>query len=133
MISDGHEVQLFEHANFTGYSVVVSGHVHDLRVFAFNDIVKSYIIRPKSDVRDMVQIKNYQGHVQFLPVGTHQCSSHQRIYDWCNAMYYFNTEKMIPSNLKMEATNEGYLWSNTFEITQDTYGQSFSKVVISYK
>jgi hypothetical protein len=133
MISDGHEVQLFEHANFTGYSVVVSGHVHDLRVFAFNDIVKSYIIRPKSDVRDMVQIKNYQGHVQFLPVGTHQCSSHQRTYDWCNAMYYFNTEKRIPSNLKMEATNEGYLWSNTFEITQDTYGQSFSKVVISYK
>jgi hypothetical protein len=133
MISDGHEVQLFEHANFTGYNVVVSGHVHDLRVFAFNDIVKSYIIRPKSDVRDMVQIKNYEGHDQFLPVGTHQCSSHQKTYDWCNAMYYFNTEKRIPSNLKMEATNEGYMWSNTFEITQDMYGQSFSKVVISYK
>lgn len=133
MISDGHEVQLFEHANFTGYNAVVSGHVQDLRVFAFNDYMKSYIISPKSDVVDMVQIKNYGGHVQFLPVGTHQCSSHQKAYDWCNAMYYFNTEKRIPSNLKMEATNEGYLWSKTFEITQDTYGQSFSKVVISYK
>ena len=133
MISDGYEVQLFEHANFTGYNAVVSGHVHDLRAFAFNDIVKSYIIKPKSDVRDMVQIVNYEGHVQFLPVGTHQCSSKQKAYDWCNAMYYFKTEKRIPSNLKMEATNEGYLWSNTFEITRDTHGKSFSQVVISYK
>jgi hypothetical protein len=133
MLSDGYEVQMFEHVNLTGYSAVVSGHVQDLRVYAFNDHMKSYIIRPKSDVVDMVQIKNYAGHVQYLPVGTHQCSSKQRAYDWCNAMYYFNTEKRIPSNLKMEATNEGYLWSNTFEITQDTYGQSFSKVVVSYK
>lgn len=133
MISDGYEVQLFEHANFTGYNVVVSGSVQDLRAYAFNDIVKSYIIRPKSDVRDMVQIKNYEGHVQFLPVGTHQCSSKQRAYDWCNAMYYINTEQIIPSNLKMEAINDGILWSNTFEITQDTHGKSFSQVVISYK
>ena len=133
MISDGYEVQLFENANFTGYNVVVSGHVQDLRAFAFNDIVKSYIIKPKSDVRDMVQIKNYEGHVQFLPVGTHYCSSNQRAYDWCNAMYYINTEQLIPSNLKIEATNDGILWSNTFEITEDTHGKSFSKVVISYK
>jgi len=133
ILSDDYEVKMFEHVNFTGYSAVVSGHVQDLRVFAFNDYMKSYIIRPKSDVRDMVKIINYEGHVQYLPVGTHECTSHQKAYDWCNAMYYFNTEKKIPPNLKMEATNEGYLWSKTFEITQDTYGQSFSKVVISYK
>lgn len=133
MISDGYEVQLFEHANFTGYNVVVSGRVQDLRAFAFNDIMKSYIVRLKSDVHDMVQIKNFEGHVQFLPVGTHYCSSNQRAYDWCRAMYYINTEQIIPSNLKIEATNDGILWSNTFEITQDTHGKSFSKVVISYK
>jgi len=132
MISDGYEVQLFEHTNFTGYNVVVSGHVQDLRAFAFNDIVKSYIIKPKSDVRDMVQIINYEGHVQYLPVGTHQCSSHQKAFDWCNTMYY-NAKIKIPSNLKMDATNEGILWSNTFEITHDSYRKSFSQVVISYK
>jgi hypothetical protein len=132
MISDGYEVQLFEHANFTGYNVVVSGHVQDLRAFAFNDIVKSYIIKPKSDIRDMVQIVNYQGHVQYLPVGTHQCSSHQKAFDWCNVMYY-NAKIKIPSNLKMDATDEGILWSNTFEMNQDSYRKSFSKVVISYK
>jgi len=134
MISDGYEVQLFEHANFTGYNVVVSGHIQDLRVFAFNDLMKSYIIRSKSDVRDLVQIKNYLGHIQYLPVGTHECSSHQKAFDWCNALLYTSTDLKIPTNLKMVATNEGYLWSNTFELTEDTKNrQSFSKVVIGYK
>lgn len=134
MISDGYEVQLFEHANFTGYNVVVSGHIQDLRVFAFNDLMKSYIIRSKSDVRDLVQIKNYLGHIQYLPVGTHDCSSHQKAFDWCNALLYTSTDLKIPTNLKMVATNEGYLWSNTFELTEDTKNrQSFSKVVIGYK
>jgi hypothetical protein len=133
-ISDGYEVQLFEHANFTGYNAVVSGHVQDLRAYAFNDIVKSYIIRPKSDVVDMVQVTNYEGHVQFLPVGTHQCSSHQKAFDWCNALLYINTGLEIPTNLKMVATNEGYLWSNTFELTRDWMSRhKFTQVVISYK
>jgi hypothetical protein len=132
VISDGYEVQMFEHANFSGYTAVVSGHVEDLRVFAYNDFMNSYIIRPKSEVVDMVQIVNNKGHVQFLPVGTHYCSSHQKAFDWCNAVYY-NGKLKIPSNLKIDATNEGILWSNTFEITQDSYRKAFTKVVISYK
>jgi hypothetical protein len=132
VISDGYEVQLFEHANFSGYTAVVSGHVQDLRVFAYNDLIKSYIIRPKSEVIDMVQIKNYKGHDQFLPMGTHDCSSQQKAFDWCNAVYY-NAKLKIPSNLKIEATNEGIIWSNTFELTQDSYRKSFTQVKISYK
>ena len=127
-------MQLFEHANFTGYNAVVSGHVQDLRVFAFNDITKSYRIRSKSDVIDMVQVTNYVGYHQFLPVGTHQCSSPQKAFDWCNALLYINTGLEIPTNLKMVATNEGYLWSNTFELTRDWMSRhKFTQVVISYK
>lgn len=133
-ISDGYEVQLFEHANFTGYNAVVSGHVQDLRVFAFNDITKSYRIRSKSDVIDMVQVTNYVGYHQYLPVGIHQCSSPQKAFDWCNALLYINTGLEIPTNLKMVAINEGYLWSNTFELTRDWMSRhKFTQVVISYK
>ena len=134
MISDGYEVQLFEHANFTGYNVVVSGHVQDLRVYAFNDFMKSYRIRSKSDVIDMVQVINYEGHSQYLPVGTHQCSSHQKAFNWCNALLFTNTGLKIPKNLKIVATNEGYMWSNTFELTNDMNSRhKFTQVVITHR
>jgi len=133
-ISDGYEVQLFEHANFTGYNVVVSGSVQDLRAYAFNDFMKSYRIRSKSDIIDMVQVINYEGHSQYLPVGTHQCSSHQKAFDWCNALLFTNTKLKIPSNLKMVATNEGYMWSNIFELTNDMNNRhKFTQVVITYR
>jgi hypothetical protein len=133
-ISDGYEVQLFEHANFTGYNVVVSGSVQDLRVYAFNDFMKSYRIRSKSDDIDMVQIINYEGHSQYLPVGTHQCSSHQKAFNWCNALLFTDTKLKIPRNLKMVATNEGYMWSNTFEVTNDMNSRhKFTQAVITYR
>ena len=131
-ISDGYEIVLFENKNFTGSSVVISGQVMDLRQYTFNDKMKSFRVRSKSNVVDLVELKH--GDVsQFLPIGTHYCStSNQRILNFCDSYMLFNMKKHIPNNMKVEATKNGLFWSTTYDdITKDIL--SFDSLTVSYK
>ena len=49
-ISQDYEIQLYENKNFTGYTVILTGDVSDLRQYAFNDLMNSYKIRLKSNL-----------------------------------------------------------------------------------
>ena len=132
-ISDNYEVVLFENKNFTGSSIVISGEVMDLRQYTFNDKMKSFRVKSKSNVADLVRFNH--GYVsQFLPIGTHYCSTfNQRIVDFCNPKVFRNIEKIVPNNMIVEATKQGLIWSTTYDDITKYKDLTFDFLTVRYK
>ncbi len=132
-ISDKYEIVLFENKNFTGSNVVISGQVMDLRQYTFNDKMKSFRVKSKSNVADLVRFNH--GHVsQFLPIGTHYCSTfNQRIVDFCNPKVFRNIEKIVPNNMIVEATKQGVIWSKTYDDITKYKDLTFDFLTVRYK
>lgn len=132
-ISDKYEIVLFENKNFTGSNVVISGKVMDLRQYTFNDKMKSFRVKSKSNVADLVRFNH--GHVsQFLPIGTHYCSTfNQRIVDFCNPKVFRNIEKIVPNNMIVEATKQGLIWSTTYDDITKYKDLTFDFLTVRYK
>ena len=132
-ISDKYEIVLFENKNFTGSSVVISGQVMDLRQYTFNDKMKSFRVKSKSNVADLVRFNH--GYVsQFLPIGTHYCSTfNQKIIDFCNPKVFRNIEKIVPNNMIVEATKQGLIWSTTYDDITKYKDLTFDFLIVRYK
>jgi len=132
-ISDKYEIVLFENKNFTGSSVVISGQVMDLRQYTFNDKMKSFRVKSKSNVADLVRFNH--GYVsQFLPIGTHYCSTfNQRIIDFCNPKVFRYIEKYVPNNMIVEATKHGLIWSTTYDDITKYKDLTFDFLTVRYK
>ena len=134
-ISQDHEIQLYENKNFTGYNVILTGDVGDLRQYAFNDLMNSYKIRLKSNTDDKIELK-YESQIQYLPIGTHYCNTfNQKIFNWCDNRIFKVIKFKIPNNILVQVTNSGYLWSNTVDITNDSIIElmRFDYITVSYK
>ena len=132
-ISDKYEIVLFENKNFTGSSVVISGQVMDLRQYTFNDKMKSFRVKSKSNVADLVRF-NHGYASQFLPIGTHYCSTfNQRIVDFCNPKVFRNIEKIVPNNMIVEATKQGVIWSKTYDDITKYKDLTFDFLTVRYK
>lgn len=132
-ISDNYEVVLFENKNFTGSSIVISGEVMDLRQYTFNDKMRSFRVRSKTNVADLVTF-NHDHMTQFLPIGTHYCSTFdQRIIDFCNPKVFRYIEKYVPNNMIVEATKHGLIWSTTYEDITKYKDLTFDFLTVRYK
>jgi hypothetical protein len=134
-ISQDYEIQLYEYKNFTGYTVILTGDVSDLRQYAFNDLMNSYKIRLKSNTEDKIELK-YESQIQYLPIGTHYCNTfNQQIFNWCDNQIFMIIKFKIPNNILVQVTNSGYLWSDTINITNDSIIElmRFDYITVSYK
>ena len=123
-ISNDYEVELFEGKNYDGNSVIITGHVKDLRQFAFNDKFNSYKIRYNPNkLVDKVSIyhkSKFENDAQYFSVGKYSCSTeNQRILDWCNRYLFDSLSIKIPSRYIVQVTSRGVLWDTSVNITKD--------------
>jgi hypothetical protein len=123
-ISNDCEVELFEGKNYDGNSVIITGHVKDLRQYAFNDKFNSYIIRYNPHkLNDKVSIyhsSKFESDAQYFSVGKYSCSTeNQRILDWCNRYLFDSLSIKIPSGYIVQVTSTGVLWDTSVNITKD--------------
>lgn len=123
-ISNDYEVELFEGKNYDGNSVIITGHVKDLRQYAFNDKFNSYIIRYNPNKLDnkvsIYHSSKFESDAQYFSVGKYSCSTeNQRILDWCNGYLVDSLSIKIPSGYIVRVTSTGVLWDTSVNITKD--------------
>jgi hypothetical protein len=123
-ISNDHEVELFEGKNYDGNSIIITGNVNDLRQYAFNDKINSYIIRYNPNkLDDKVSIyhqSKFTTDAQYFSVGKYSCSTeNQKILDWCNNRLFDNLSIKIPNGYIVQVINTGILWDSSVNITKD--------------
>jgi len=123
-ISNDYEIELFEGKNYDGNSVIITGNVNDLRQYAFNDKINSYIIRYNyNKLDDKVSIyhqSKFETETQYFSIGKYYCSTkNQRILDWCNSRLLNNLSIKIPTGYIVQVTNTGILWDSGVNITKD--------------
>lgn len=123
-ISNDYEVELYEGKNYDGNSIIITGHVKDLRQYAFNDKINSYIIRYNPNkLDDKVSIyhpSKFDNDIQYFSVGKYDCSTkNQQILDWCNRRLLNNLSIKIPTGYIVQVINTGILWDSSVNITKD--------------
>lgn len=105
-IPSGYEAVLYDQADQQGTYVVLSGDVHNLHFYAFNDRAKSIFLRPRSQTpREDVVIytkPGYAGEQMIVPIGRSECSSSLRLLNFCENVYAASIK--VPNGFKATLT-----------------------------
>jgi hypothetical protein len=127
-IPDGLHLQIFENSDFTGASIYITGDIPNLKNYAFNDRMRSFIVVNSTVVpKDRVVLyskTDYNGEQVSVPIGYTKCDiDNNDLNGFCRDGY--NNARassiFVPEGYKVVLEKKPLLWEDkTYHYTKSS-------------
>jgi hypothetical protein len=118
-IPEGLHLQIFENHDFTGASMFISGYIPNLKNYAFNDRMQSFIIVNTTDVaKEQVILyskTNYNGEQIHVPLGYTKCDIDTNdLNGFCRDGYenMRASSIFVPKGYRVVLVKKPFLWED---------------------
>ena len=134
-IPEGLHLQIFENSDFTGASMVISGDIPNLKNYAFNDRMQSFIIVNTTDVaKEQVILyskTNYNGEQIHVPLGYTKCDIDTNDLNGLCRDGYENMRAssiFVPKGYRVVLVKKPFLWEDKTYHYLESHGNIRSMV-----
>jgi hypothetical protein len=115
----GFHLQIFDKDDYTGSSIIIAGNISNLKNYAFNDRIRSFITYNHTQFNNSQVIlysePNYKGNVVYVPIGFTKCDIHNNDFNgMCKYGSYQNRASSIgvPRGYKVTLEKKQIFWEN---------------------
>jgi hypothetical protein len=115
----GFHLQIFDKDDYTGSSIIISGNISNLKNYAFNDRLRSFITHNDTLINNdhviLYSEPHYKGNVVYVPLGFTKCDIDNNDFNgMCRNGVYNNRASSIyvPKGYSVTLEKKQILWEN---------------------